>query len=527
MGAERGLLALVLHAHLPWVRHPEYPSFLEELWLFEAITETYLPLLATFERLAHDGVPTQVTLSLSPTLLAMLTDPLLRARYLRHLESRLELTERELHRLRRDPVFQPLAARQHAIFRDAWHRMADPGGADLIGAFADLADAGLLHLMTTAATHGLLPLLAPCPEAVKAQLAVGLAEFRRTFQREPAGLWLPECGYFHGLDHELAAAGVRFVCLETHALALAASPPVYGVYAPVYCPAGVAAFARDAEASGQVWSATTGYPADPAYRDFYRDIGFDLPHDYVRRYLPASGERAATGVKYHRVTGSGERKEPYDPARAEATAARHAADYAERCAATLGRVGAGFDRPPLITVPFDAELFGHWWHEGPLWIELLCRELAGRGTVRMIAPDAYLDAYPTNQVTEPNAGTWGAAGHHEVWLTESNDWIYRHLHHDAARMAALARCHPAADGILRRALDQAARELLLAQASDWPFMISRGTTVDYATARVTAHLARFTRLADEIERETLDETWLQAVETADNLFPALDYRVYA
>jgi 1,4-alpha-glucan branching enzyme len=526
VGDERGLIALVLHAHLPWVRHPEYPSFLEELWLFEAITETYLPLLDAFERLARDGVGAQVTLSLSPTLLAMLVDPLLRARYLRHLESRLELTERERHRLRNDPVFEPLAARQHAIFGEAWRRMNDPGGADLIGAFADLADAGVLHLMTTTATHGLLPLLAQSPAAVKAQIAVGVAEFHRAFERAPVGMWLPECGYYPGLDRELAEAGVRFVCLETHALTLAASPPVYGVYAPIYCPAGVAAFARDAEASAQVWSATTGYPADPAYRDFYRDIGFDLPHEYVRHYLPASGERAATGVKYHRIAGSGDRKEPYDPALARATAARHAADYARRCAETVDRVGAGFDRPPLITVPFDAELFGHWWHEGPLWIELLCRELGAGGAVRMIAPDAYLDAHPTNQVTEPNAGTWGAAGHHEVWLDQSNDWIYRHLHRDAERMTALARSHPEAEGLVRRALDQAARELLLAQASDWPFMISRGTTVGYATSRVTAHLGRFARLADALERDAVDEDWLHAVESADNLFPALDYRVY-
>ncbi len=232
-------------------------------------------------------------------------------------------------------------------------------------------------------------------------------------------------------------------------------------------------------------------------------------------------------MKYHRVTGGGKRKEPYDPALAQATAARHAADYAQRCAEILGRVGTGFDRPPLITVPFDAELFGHWWHEGPLWVELLCRELAARGTVRMIAPDAYLEAYPTNQVTEPNAGTWGAGGHHEVWLTEANDWVYRHLHHGAERMVALARGHAATEGVVRRALDQAARELLLAQASDWPFMISRGTTVEYATTRVTAHLARFNRLADEIERDAVDGTWLHAVEAADNLFPTIDYRLYA
>ncbi|MBI3767733.1 MAG: DUF1957 domain-containing protein [Deltaproteobacteria bacterium] len=527
MTGEHGLLALVLHAHLPWVRHPEYETFLEETWLFEAITESYLPLLETFERLAADGVTCRAAVSLSPPLLAMLADPLLRTRYQRHLESRIELADRELHRTRGDARFHALAARHHAAFTAARRRILDRRDGDLIGAFARLADAGVLRLMTTAASHGLLPLLAPTPQAVTAQIAIGMAEFRRVFAREPVGFWLPECGYYPGLDRPLADAHVRFVCVETQAVALASAPPLYGVYAPIYCPSGVAAFARDAAASAQVWSATTGYPGDPAYRDFYRDIGFDLDYAYLRPYLPPTGERVATGLKYHRVTGAGDRKEPYDPERARATAAAHAAHYAQYCADELERLAAAFDRPPLLTLPFDAELFGHWWHEGPLWLELLCRELAARGRVRMMTPDEYLDAYPTNQVAEPNPGTWGAHGHHEVWLTEANDWIYRHLHHAADRMVALARRHPAAAGTTRRALDQAARELLLAQASDWPFMISRGTTVAYATKRVTDHVARFTRLADEIERGAVDLEWLRAVEAADALFPALDYRVYA
>ncbi len=527
MAGEQGLLALVLHAHLPWVRHPEHATFLEETWLFEAITESYLPLLETFERLAEDDVACRVAISLSPPLCAMLLDPLLRARYLRHLESRIELAERELHRTRGDARFQPLAAQHHAAFTAARRRLVDGSRGDLIGAFARLADAGVVRLMTTAATHGLLPLLATTPQAVTAQVAVGMAEFRRVFGREPAGFWLPECGYFADLDRTLAAAHVRFVCVETDALALASSPPAYGVYAPIYCPAGVAAFARDAAASAQVWSATIGYPGDPAYRDFYRDIGFDLAYEYVRPYLPPTGERVATGLKYHRVTGSGDRKEPYDPALAHTTAARHAAHYVEFCAGEVARLVDAFDRPPLLTVPFDAELFGHWWHEGPLWLELLCREIAADARLRMVTPDEYLDAYATNQVAEPNSSTWGASGHHEVWLTEANDWIYRHLHHAAERMVRLARHHPAAEGAICRALDQAARELLLAQASDWPFMISRGTTVTYATKRVTDHLARFTRLADEIERDAVDGEWLDAIAAADALFPALDYRVFA
>ncbi len=528
MGDERGLLALVLHAHLPWVRHPEWETFLEESWLFEAITETYLPLIDRLERLAADGIPARVTLSLSPTLLAMLADPLLRERYVRHLESRIELAEREVARTRADAALHALAVRHHRSFTGAHRRVTHRRTGDLIAAFRRLADANVIRIITTAATHGLLPLLAPSPQAVRAQITVGLAELRRHLGRDAPGFWLPECGYFRGLDATLAAAGIRFVCVEADAILLADAPPARGVWAPVYCPAGVAAFARDPATSTQVWSAATGYPGDPAYRDFYRDAGFDLPYEYVRPYLPPTGERVALGIKYHRVTGPGDAKELYDPDRAAAVAHGHAAHFVQHCARTVERVAArGVDRPPLITAPFDAELFGHWWHEGPLWLELVCRELARDGRVAMITPDEYLDRHPTNQVTEPNPSTWGAHGHLEVWLTAENDWIVRHLYHAADRMTALARRHPSPDARTRRALDQAARELLLAQASDWPFMISRGTTVAYATKRVRDHLGRFTWLADAIDSGTLDDARLEAIATADNLFPTLDFRVYA
>jgi 1,4-alpha-glucan branching enzyme len=527
MAGDRGLLALVLHAHLPWVRHPEYGAFLEEEWLFEAITETYLPLLATFDRLAADDVPFRITLSLSPPLLNMLADPLLQTRYEHYLEGRIALAEREVVRTRHDPSFHPLAEHYLAAFtgaRDTWvHRHR----RDLIGAFGAVADTGSVRLMTSAATHGCLPLLAVNEQAVRAQVEIGMREFHRFFGRPASGFWLPECAYYAGLDRVLADAGVRYFCVDTHAIELASSPPAHGVYAPLFCPAGVAAFGRDAECARQVWSSVEGYPGDFDYREFYRDIGFDLPEDDLRPFLPANGGRAYTGIKYYRVTGTGDHKEPYNPEWARAKAALHAAHFVESRARQLARIGNGFERPPLLTVPFDAELFGHWWYEGPIWLEYLCREVAAQDAFRLTTLDEYLDAHPTQQVAEPNTSSWGFKGYHEVWLSSANDWIYGHLHHAADRMTALARRHPQATGVLKRALDQAARELLLAQASDWAFIIARGTVVDYAIRRTTDHLTRFKKLADAVETGPIDETWLAAVESADNIFPTIDYRRYA
>jgi len=527
MADERGLLALVLHAHLPWVRHPEYGAFLEEDWLFEAITETYLPLLGVFERLSADAVPYRVTVSFSPPLLNMLADPLLQTRYERYLDSRIALAEREVARTRHDPSFHPLAQHYLAAFTHARTTYLDRYHRDLIAAFAALADTGSLRLMTSAATHGCLPLLAVNEQAVRMQVELGMSEFRRFFGRPSSGFWLPECAYYSGLDRILAAAGVRYFCVDTHAIELASAPPAYGVYAPLFCPAGVAAFGRDGESARQVWSSVEGYPGDFDYREFYRDIGFDLPDADVRPFLPPTSERAYTGIKYYRVTGTSDHKEPYNPAWARAKAELHAAHFVESRTRQIARMGASPGRPPLFTVPFDAELFGHWWYEGPIWLDFLCRQVAVQDAFRLTTLDEYLDTYATHQVAEPNSSSWGFKGYHEVWLSSANDWIYGHLHHAADRMIALAHRHPDAQGTTKRALDQAARELLLAQASDWAFIIARGTVVDYAVRRTTEHLTRFRRLADGVESGTIDQSWLTAIESADNIFPTIDYRRYA
>src|SRR5437667_420459 len=284
-------LAFVLHAHLPFVRHPAHEDFLEERWLAEAITETYIPLLEMLGALERDRVPARLTLSLSPPLLAMLADHLLRTRYLRHLDRLVELAEKEERRTRADERFHRVAEMYLARFWRARTIFLEEWGQDLIAAFRSYQERGLLEIITCAATHGFLPLLGVTPGAVRAQIEGAVAEHRRFFARPPEGFWLPECAYEPGLDAELARVGVRYFFVDTHGIAHATPRPVYGVYAPIACDSGVAAFGRDPDSSKQVWSAEEGYPGDFWYRDFYRDIGFDLDYDYVRPYLPPTGRR--------------------------------------------------------------------------------------------------------------------------------------------------------------------------------------------------------------------------------------------
>jgi 1,4-alpha-glucan branching enzyme len=534
-----GSLALVLHAHLPFVRHPEHEEFLEEEWLFEAITETYLPLIDMMRRLVRDGVPFQLTMTVTPTLCAMLQDQLLRDRYVRYLDRSIDLAAREMERNRDDESLRRLSEFYYTNFSDCRFRFLGCGG-DLLGEFRKLRDEGCLEIMATAATHGLLPLLQQSPEAVRAQVLIGCDVYRAVFGADPAGFWLPECAYTPGLETIMQEANLRWFIVDAHGLMFGQPRPRRAIYAPCYTAAGPAVFGRDRDSSRQVWSAAEGYPGDPAYRDFYRDIGFDLPLEYLRPASATATARKFTGLKYHRITGRNCPKELYDPALAESTAEAHASHFIEVRRQQMTELHAlNFD--PIVVAPFDAELFGHWWFEGPRFLESFIRKAAhehqdlrltskdtyGQRDFQLTTPTAFLAGHPTQQTIVPAASSWGENGYLGVWLEESNSWIYPHLHSAARRMTEITRAHASDDSALTdRVLKQLARELLLAQSSDWAFLMKTSTAKHYATKRVTDHLLRFNRLHDGFSTGNLDEGFLSNCEWRDNLFPDVNWRYY-
>lgn len=517
------MLALVLHAHLPFVRHPENDDHLEERWLFEALGESYLPLLDVFERLSRDAVPYRLTLSVSPTLAAMLGDPLLQARFVRWLSRLDRLARRERALVSASDPLAP--ALDHAIDRVAlaartWERWS----GNVLGALRALADAGHLELAGCAATHGYLPGLSAVPSAVFAQLAVGADAHREVFGRTPHALWLPECGYFSGLDTTLARLGVRVTVLDANGVLFARPRPPFGVCAPVLSPSGVAFFARDPEASEAVWSREAGYPGDPAYREYHRDVVDVLPRERVADVLPPIDARVQTGLKLWRITGEKGEKAPYEPLAAQERARVHAAHFVAQRRARLDAARAILqDRAPVCVAPYDAELFGHWWHEGPLFLEHVLRAAASRTTTL----SAELARSPDLAVVTPAASSWGEDGHSRVWLGEDTAALWPAVHAVAREVPALVARHLRSNSPLtQRVLRQACREALLSQASDWPFLVHRGTAPHYARARLDVHVARFRELAAMLDAG-MDApgssiSAFSEVESRDNLLPHLD-----
>ncbi|MHA3771998.1 glycoside hydrolase family 57 protein [Verrucomicrobiota bacterium sgz303538] len=553
--APNGYLALVLHAHLPYVRHPEYSEFLEEDWLYEAITETYIPLLDVLFAMADDGVDFQLTMSLTPPLCHMLRDPLLQERYTRYLNRSIDLAYRETERARGHGQLEEVTRFYVERLERVRHQWEDRWKRDLVSAFTELMDRGVLEIITCAATHGFLPLMENFPEALRAQIFIARDHYRETFGRDPVGIWLPECAYVATLDRVLQEANLRWFIVDAHGLMFGNPRPRYAIYAPCFTPAGPAAFGRDRDSSRQVWSAEEGYPGDPAYRDFYRDIGFDLSLDYLAPYLPADGTRRFTGLKYHRITGRTHQKELYNRGWALGAADHHAWHFMDARRKQIARLRENMNVDPIVVSPFDAELFGHWWFEGPEWLNYFIRKTVyDQSEFRLTTPTRYLQAHDTHQLVVPSASSWGHKGYWEVWLDDSNAWVYPHLHTAARRMTEMAQNYKDRPGLygaakqaetsapvaasnhvpqrptpalLDRALRQMARELLLAQSSDWAFLMKTGTARHYATKRTKDHILRFTRLYDQVRGEDIDVPFLENCEWRDNLFPNLDWRYYA
>ena len=523
MNKEKGYVSFILHAHLPFVHHPESENYIEEQWLFEAISETYIPLLLNFKKLEEEKVDFRITMSLTPPLLYMLDNKLLQKRYIKYLKQRIELAEKELKRTTYDERLNNLAKYYFDRYSNDLHVFKDVYNCNIITGFKYFQDKGFLEIITCGATHGFFPILYVNEKTVKAQIGIGVKTYEKYFGRKPRGIWLPECGYIPEADKYLKEFGIEYIITETHGILYADPTPRFGTFTPIVSPNGVVAFGRDIESSRQVWSSINGYPGDYNYREFYRDLGYDADYEYIKPYIAHNGARINTGIKYYRITSNDYHKDYYNVQWAKDTAERQAGHFLDSRVAQINDLSKFMDVPPIVVCPYDAELYGHWWYEGPYWLYILFKKIYyDKCNFKLITPGEYIDKYPNIQVCTPCRSSWGANGYNEVWLNESNDYVHRHLHKAGDLMVELINKYPDATGIQKRALNQAARELLLAQSSDWLFIITNGTMVDYAKNRIKNHIGRFMKLYNQITTDTIDLEYLKSLEKLDCIFHDLD-----
>jgi 1,4-alpha-glucan branching enzyme len=498
-----------LHSHLPYVlNHGRWPHGSD--WLCEAALDTYLPLLEVFRRLAAGAIPAPVTIGFTPVLANQLTNPAFVTEMEAFFAQRLEACDQAPASLAQtgDSHLLPLVQfwRNRLTHLQKLFQAIDH---DVIGAFRALESEGRLEIIGSAATHGYLPLLAR-DESIRLQLAVGVSEHRRIFGRSPAGCWLPECAYRprgpwepwptaprtgmrRGIEEHLADAGFQFFFVDAHLAAAgkplglsgdpagdptmhtpagraASSEPLRSPYRAYRVGRGpVAVFVRDPRASMQVWSRFEGYPGDEWYLEFHK-------------------MRWPGGLKLWRVSGPGVDlgvKQPYNPEAASDRARGHAEHFAHLVAGIAA--GQSRNREGVIVAPFDTELFGHWWFEGPEFLAHMYQALVRqRDAVRPATGSSHLSERPPRAGIRLPWGSWGANGDSSMWLSERTAWTWERLWPLEQAFWDLAP-NAIASPAVRSVLAQAARELLLAQSSDWQFIISTGAAADYAERRFQEH----------------------------------------
>jgi 1,4-alpha-glucan branching enzyme len=530
--------ALVLHSHLPYVRGAGRWPHGEE-WVHEAILGTYVPLLVLLHDLRAEGVRYRITIGLTPTLIEQLADPDICARFLTYVDDQIRRAELDAW----DFGVAGASARQAVaeFYRGSYtrlkHAFVQRFGQDIVGAFADLARTGEVEILTSGATHGYLPLLDE--RSVEAQLSVGRASTKRLTGLEPTGIWLPECAYRPGLERALERHGLTHfftdaALMRGREVGVAAKPfrsrraerwsgagatpvavldakeplidPAVDLFRPyLVADSGVAAVSRHPEISGQVWSAAQGYPGDPFYREFHR-------------------KDDRSGLRYWRVTDMtvdlGNKAE-YVVGLAADRVREHARHFVASVRAELAAHRASAGQDGMVVTTFDSELFGHWWFEGIDWLGLILR---GLGDIATTVADR-LEAEPPRERVALAEGSWGKNNDHSTWLAPQTEWMWQGIHEAASRVRPVAD-DPPRDAFRKRAADQALRELLLLESSDWPFLVTTGQAGDYAAERFRSHAQRLGRSLELAAHGTdADDVELRSLERADNPFP--DARIEA
>ena len=486
-----GTLCIVLHTHLPWLAHAGAWPVGEE-WLHQAWATSYDPVVDVLERLAAEGRTNLLTLGVTPVVNAMLDDPYLLRQHHTWLgtwqvrAAGLAARPGASAELRETAAYEwRLAARALGRFEARWRH----GGSPVLRA---LADSGAVELLGGPATHPFQPLVAD-DRLVDAQLRVGLDDHALRLGRRPGGIWAPECGYRPGLEEHYARHGVtRFLADGPTLLGSGGTTSV----AYTVRDSDVVVVGRDLDVTYRVWSPRSGYPGGRWYRDFHT---FDH----------------GSGIRPARVTSrrtEPHEKRPYDPAAAAAAVERDAHDF-------VAVVVERLREHPLAVVAYDTELFGHWWHEGPAWLDRVLRLLPEAGvrlaTLRELEPAGRVDL---------EAGSWGSGKDFHVWasvtdlLDESRD-VQRRLLDIVDKRAPRAR---------DEALDQLAREAFLVMSSDWAFCVTKDTAAEYARSRHAAHRDRFWQLAHAVESGHDDRARHLALRfrALDGVFGHLDARTF-
>jgi len=562
-----GSFTFVLHSHLPYVlSHGQWPHGMD--WLNEAAAETYIPILNVFGRLLDEGIKPKVTVSITPVLAEQLADRTFKDGFKHYLEIKIAaaVKDEEQFKLYNNTHMASLALMWNNYYTGILTDFTERYKEDLVFAFRRLQDEGAIEIITSAATHGYLPLIGS-DESINAQIKEGVAVYKRHFGKQPKGIWLPECAYRprykwnfpientgeayvrKGIEEFLYDNNIKYFVVDHHLLE---GGKAIGVYLDRFSglrklwaqfeneseqkDAGwkrhspynlylvsstggekpVAIFVRDPKTGVQVWSGKHGYPGDGNYLEFHK-------------------KHFQGGLRYWKITSAetdlGGKME-YDPDAVIGRVRENAGHFKDLVKGILNEHLKTEGKPGIVTAPYDAELFGHWWFEGPQWLYYVLKWLNADPEIELITAGEYIDKNPPKDVVSIPEGSWGEGGFHWIWYNDWTRWTWKNIYKAESIMKDVsAKYTKTADTDIKRMSKQLARELLLMESSDWQFLISTWSARDYAELRFNGHYNDFIRIYKMIQAKasgnnlsTGDWEFLGDCEKKDCLFSDVDVK---
>ena len=523
--AARYAISIILEAHIPFVREFNKEDDLsrsgEEGRFFDYISETLIPLLEVLDRLENDHIPFRLGLVFSPILCHMLGDENLQKKFLSYMDKQIEFGRLELERTEGD--LNKLALHYYNRVVDRRIAYTERYEKNLLKAFDFYRLKGKIEILASSATHAFLPFLSHNPESLQAQMEIPIPEYRRLFGSSPQGFWLPDLGWTSELEPYLRAYNFTYTVVDTHSLLLGSPVPQKGCFYPVKTPNGTYILARDFYALREIKKIA----GDKLYRNNERDAGYELPAENLGLFLSAEGGRSSTGFKYWAKNDNGQ-DAVYNPQAAAEKTIEHTRLILESTIARLEEASKHMEETPIILYAHNANYFGSLWHEGPQFIETLFRMAPAYRDLKILCPSEYIfkQNLSSFQIVSPEFSSSGINGYAETWLDVSNDWIYRHMSRSMERMTELAERFPDDTGLKERALNQAAREILLAQSSDWSAFLFRQESTEYAREKAEGALRNFTTIYEALGSNYISTEWLTNLERRSNIFPNINYRVF-
>lgn len=511
-------LVITIVGHQCFIRHLEGEDISKNELLFTAISETYLPLLNMFANLEADGVPFHANMVLSPTLCNMLADPVIQQQYIEWLDKIIALGEAEADRYEKNSVQYKYAIVNQEKAKQNKRDFQETLNQDILSKFAYYAKRGDLELLATAATYSFLPHYRDMPEAVQAQIEMGLHSHKSFFGIAPDGFWLPYLGYYPGIEAIIRSYGFNYTILETHGVLFGNPEPENGIFSPVRTRNSLAIFARDSDKYNTMME-------NPLYRNQEKDIGFESSTEYLSNFLGDIPTRVATGYKYW----SKESEDSlYNKELALNEVKKDAKNFLDKKAEKLAKAAELKPNTDISLVcSFDALDFGSNWHEGVDWLEQVFRQAASRDDISITTCGKLVDNHFLFPKIEPFPSAMSGTGYGEDLLSNSNAWMLRYVRKACDRMIDLAARFSDDTGLKARSLNLAAKEILLAQAGDWPQFINDGNMPDYAEKRFKESISAFTTVFDSLGANSISTEWLTRMEKQHPVFPDINYHIFS